>query len=72
MHFELLKKLLTACREKGYHTALETNGLISAAHLKELIPLTDLFCSILSTATPMPSKMGRRAACADPRVPGSP
>lgn len=43
MHFELLKKLLTACREKGYHTALETNGLISAAHLKELIPLTDLF-----------------------------
>lgn len=43
LHFELLKKLLTACREKGYHTALETNGLISAAHLKELIPLTDLF-----------------------------
>ena len=26
LHFELLKKLLTACREKGYHTALE-NGL---------------------------------------------
>lgn len=43
LHFELLKKLLTACREKGYHTALETNGLISAAHLKELIPLTNLF-----------------------------
>ena len=43
LHFELLKKLLTACREKGYHTALETNGLISAAHLKELIPLTELF-----------------------------
>lgn len=43
LHFELLKKLLTACREKGYHTALETNGLISAAHLEELIPLTDLF-----------------------------
>lgn len=43
LHFELLKKLLTACREKGYHTALETNGLISAAYLKELIPLTDLF-----------------------------
>lgn len=59
LHFELLKKLLTACREKGYHTALETNGLISAAHLKELIPLTDLFCSILSTATPMPSKNGQ-------------
>ncbi len=42
LHFELLKKLLTACREKRHHTALETNGLIPAAHLKELIPLIDL------------------------------
>lgn len=72
MHFELLKKLLTACREKGYHTALETNGLISAAHLKELIPLTDLFLFDFKHSDPDALKMGRRAACADPRVPGSP
>lgn len=43
LHFELLLELLTRCKEKGYHTALETNGLIPPARLKELISLVDLF-----------------------------
>lgn len=59
LHFELLKKLLTACREKGYHTALETNGLISAAHLKELIPLTNLFLFDFKHSDPDALKNGQ-------------
>ncbi len=43
LHRELLTELLKACRERGYHTALETNGLISEEFLTELLPLTDLF-----------------------------
>lgn len=43
LHFELLKTLLERCREKGYHTALETNGLISPERLQALIPLVNLF-----------------------------
>ncbi|MGN0478220.1 MAG: glycyl-radical enzyme activating protein [Hominenteromicrobium sp.] len=43
LHFELLIELLTACRERGYHTALETNGLIPPERLQKLIPLVDLF-----------------------------
>lgn len=43
LHRELLLELLAACREKGYHTALETNGLISKDLLAELLPLTSLF-----------------------------
>ncbi len=43
LHAELLLELLTACKERGYHTALETNGLVSTQLLEKLIPLTDLF-----------------------------
>ena len=43
MHFELLVQLLTACRAHGYHTALETNGLIPPERLNALLPLVDLF-----------------------------
>lgn len=43
MQFGLLKTLLERCREKGYHTALETNGLIPQERLRVLIPLVDLF-----------------------------
>ena len=43
MHFELLAQLLTACRARGYHTALETNGLIPPERLNALLPLVDLF-----------------------------
>ena len=43
MHFELLVQLLTACRAHGYHTALETNGLIPPERLNALLPLVELF-----------------------------
>ena len=43
LQFDLLSELLTRCKEKGYHSALETNGLIAPARLKALIPLVDLF-----------------------------
>lgn len=43
LQFDFLKELLSLCREKKYHTAVETNGLVSKAHLEELIELTDLF-----------------------------
>lgn len=43
LHFDLLMKLLAACRERGYHTALETNGLIPSGRLERLARLTDLF-----------------------------
>lgn len=36
-------QLLEACRAQGFHTALETNGLISPERLQRLIPLVDLF-----------------------------
>lgn len=43
VHFELLTEIMRRCREKGYHTALETNGLIPPARLPQLAALTDLF-----------------------------
>ena len=43
LHFGLLKEIMERCKEKGYHTALETNGLIPRARLEALLPLTDLF-----------------------------
>ena len=43
LHFDLLTELLTASRARGYHTALETNGLIPPRRLERLLPLIDLF-----------------------------
>ncbi len=43
LHRELLLELLGACRERGYHTAIETNGLIAGEYLEELLHLTGLF-----------------------------
>lgn len=43
LHFDLLVELLEACRSRGIHTALETNGLIPPARLQRLIPLVGLF-----------------------------
>lgn len=41
--FDFVCRLLEACREEGFHTALETNGLIPPQRLEALLPLTDLF-----------------------------
>ena len=41
--FDFVCRLLAACRAQGFHTALETNGLIPPERLGALIPLVDLF-----------------------------
>lgn len=43
VQFDFLLELLGGCNERGLHTALETNGLITPARLKALLPRTDLF-----------------------------
>ena len=40
---ELLSALLTRCRAKGIHTAVDTAGHVPLAVLQEITPLTDLF-----------------------------
>lgn len=43
VQFNFLTELLSACKERGYHTALETNGLVAPERLKALAEGTDLF-----------------------------
>jgi pyruvate formate lyase activating enzyme len=40
---EFLLEVLKACKEKGYHTAVDTSGYSSAENYKSIIPFTDLF-----------------------------
>lgn len=43
MQHTFLGAALTACKEQGIHTAVETCGLTAAAHLQSIRPATDLF-----------------------------
>jgi pyruvate formate lyase activating enzyme len=43
MQTEFLLEVLRTCKEKGYHTAVDTSGYSSAQNLKSIIPYTDLF-----------------------------
>jgi pyruvate formate lyase activating enzyme len=43
LQFEFLLKALKACKEIGYHTAVDTSGYSSADNYKLIIPFTDLF-----------------------------
>lgn len=40
---EFLKEALIACKEQGYHTAVDTSGYSSSESFKSIIPFTDLF-----------------------------
>jgi len=40
---EFLAEALKACKEHGYHTAVDTSGYSSAESFKSVIPYTDLF-----------------------------
>jgi pyruvate formate lyase activating enzyme len=40
---EFLTEALSACKAKGYHTAVDTSGYSSAENFKAIIPFTDLF-----------------------------
>jgi pyruvate formate lyase activating enzyme len=40
---DFLLDLLIACRNKGFHTALDTNGLVKPEVLGKLVSVTDLF-----------------------------
>lgn len=41
--YEFLTALLTRCKAEGYHTCIETNGLVKPDRLKALTALCDLF-----------------------------
>lgn len=43
IQFEFLLQALKACKENGYHTAVDTSGYSSAENYKSIIPFTDLF-----------------------------
>jgi pyruvate formate lyase activating enzyme len=43
MQSDFLILALQACREKGFHTAVDTSGFASQEVLRKIIPLTDLF-----------------------------
>lgn len=43
LQFDFLLELLKGCREMGYATALETNGLVSEKRMRVLFEYTDLF-----------------------------
>jgi pyruvate formate lyase activating enzyme len=43
LQFEFLLEALKACKENGYHTAIDTSGYSSAENYKSVIPFTDLF-----------------------------
>ncbi len=40
---EFLVEALKACKERGYHTAVDTSGYSSTENLRSVIPFTDLF-----------------------------
>ena len=40
---EFLTRLLKACKDKGFHTAVDTSGFAKTAHFNEILGLTDLF-----------------------------
>ena len=43
LQFDFLFKTIKACKERGYHTAIDTSGYSSPENFKSLIPYTDLF-----------------------------
>ncbi len=43
MQPEFLEALLRACKQRGYHTAVDTSGFTATDHLRSILPYTDLF-----------------------------
>lgn len=43
LQHQFLTEALSACTEKGFHTAVDTSGYAPAGHLKSVLPFTDLF-----------------------------
>jgi pyruvate formate lyase activating enzyme len=43
LQYEFLTEALKACKENGYHTAVDTSGYSSAENYLSIIPFTDLF-----------------------------
>ncbi|MGL5389178.1 MAG: glycyl-radical enzyme activating protein [Serratia sp. (in: enterobacteria)] len=46
------RELLKACKEKGWHTAIETTGLATAAVIDEVFPYVDLALTDIKAITP--------------------
>ena len=53
MQPEFLLDVLMACKEEGYHTAVDTSGYYPAERLKKIIPFTDLFLYDLKHPDPV-------------------
>jgi pyruvate formate lyase activating enzyme len=43
LQHEFLLEILRVCKDKGYHTAVDTSGYSSAENFNSIIPFTDLF-----------------------------
>jgi pyruvate formate lyase activating enzyme len=43
MQFDFLLEALQACKESGFHTAVDTSGFSTPERFKKIIPYTDLF-----------------------------
>lgn len=43
LQMEAVEELLRMCKKKGYHTAVETSGLLPLATYKQVLPLVDLW-----------------------------
>ncbi len=43
LQIEFLSKLLTECRKKGIHTAVDTAGNVPREYFEKILPVTDLF-----------------------------
>ena len=43
LQFDFLYNMMKACKEEGYHTAIDTSGYSESEYFESLIPYTDLF-----------------------------
>lgn len=58
MQSDFASALLRACRDKGWHTAMETTGLASQAVLEKVVPLLDVVLLDLKSIDPAAHKAG--------------
>lgn len=52
MQAEFLMEVLATCRERGFHTAIDTSGQFASEKLDQVLPFTDLFLFDLKHTDP--------------------
>lgn len=53
MHTDVLLSLLQHCKERGWHTAIETSGMAPTASFEKIFPFADLFLFDLKHTDPI-------------------